>query len=168
MKQTTNKWGLVIAIVLLAGALIISSNQGWCQGRRAAKDFTLKDLAMKKVSLNDFKGKVVLLNFFATWCPPCRMEIPELIKIYNKNKEKGLVVLGVSLDTDGIPQGLTRFVRDMKIPYPVLLGNMELADNYQVSGVPTTIIINREGKTTKRFDGLVPSSYVEQAMKELL
>jgi peroxiredoxin len=168
MRRNFSKWGLLIAVLLLAGVLLISSNQGWCQGKRAAKDFTLKDLAMKKVSLNDFKGKVVLLNFFATWCPPCRMEIPELIKIYNKNKEKGLVVLGVSLDSDGIPQGLTRFVRDMKIPYPVLLGNMELADNYQVSGVPTTIIINREGKTTNRFDGLVPGSHVEQALKELL
>jgi len=168
MKRNFSKWGLLIAVLLLAGVLLISSNQGWCQGKRPAKDFTLKDLAMKKVSLNDFKGKVVLLNFFATWCPPCRMEIPELIKIYNKNKEKGLVVLGVSLDTDGISQGLTRFVRDMKIPYPVLLGNMELAENYQVSGVPTTIIINREGKTTNRFDGLVPGSHVEQALKELL
>jgi thiol-disulfide isomerase/thioredoxin len=168
MKRNTGKWGLGIGVWLLAAGLLFSSNQVWCQGKQTAKDFALKDLAMKKVSLSDFKGKVVLLNFFATWCPPCRGEIPELIKIYNKNKVKGLVVLGVSLDTDGVPQILTRFVREMKITYPVLLGNMELAENYQVSGVPTSIIINREGKITKRFDGLVPGSYLEQALKELL
>lgn len=74
------------------------------QGVRVAPDFILKDLSQKKVRLSDYKGKVVILNFFATWCPPCRAEIPDLIKLYRLNKEKGLVVLGVSLDMDVSPR----------------------------------------------------------------
>jgi thiol-disulfide isomerase/thioredoxin len=135
----------------------------------SAKGFTLKDLNSKKVSLSDFRGKVVLLNFFATWCPPCRLEIPELEKIYQKNKMKGLVVLGVSLDTaDVLPTQLKSFVKAMKISYPVLIGNPEVADAYQISAVPITLVITKEGKTQKRFDGLVPIDYLENALKDLL
>ena len=131
-------------------------------------DFILKDLSQKKVKLTDFKGKVVILNFFATWCPPCRAEIPELIKLYRLNKEKGLVVLGISLDMDLPPQGLTTFVKDLKITYPVLMGTTDLAEKYQVNGVPTTILINREGKAHTRYDGLVPSSRFEKDLSNLL
>jgi thiol-disulfide isomerase/thioredoxin len=138
------------------------------QGLRAAPDFILKDLSQKKVKLTDFKGKVVILNFFATWCPPCRAEIPELIKLYRLNKEKGLVVLGVSLDIDLPPQGLATFVKDMKISYPVLMGTTDLAEKYQVNGVPTTIVINRDGKAHSRYDGLVPASRFEKDLNNLL
>ena len=138
------------------------------QGLKAAPDFILKDLSQKKVKLTDFKGKVVVLNFFATWCPPCRAEIPELIKLYRLNKEKGLVVLGVSLDMDAPPQGLTTFVKDMKITYPVLMGTTDLAEKFQVNGVPTTILINREGKAHSRYDGLVPASRFEKDLSSLL
>ena len=138
------------------------------QGLRAVPDFALKDLNQKKIRLNDFKGKVVILNFFATWCPPCRAEIPELNKLYRLNKDKGMVVLGVSLDMDASPQGLTTFVKDMKITYPVLIGTTELAEKYQVNGVPTTILINREGKAHSRYDGLVPTSRFEKDLSNLL
>ena len=138
------------------------------QGLKAAPDFILKDLSQKKVRLTDFKGKVVILNFFATWCPPCRAEIPELNKLYRLNKEKGLVVLGISLDMDVPPQSLTTFVKDMKITYPVLMGTPDLAEKYQVNGVPTTILINREGKASTRYDGLVPASRFEKDLSNLL
>lgn len=138
------------------------------QGLRAMPDFVLKDLNQKKVKLTDFRGKVVVLNFFATWCPPCRAEIPELIKLSRLNKEKGLVVLGVSLDMDLPPQGLMTFVKDMKITYPVLMGTADLAEKYQVNGVPTTILINREGKAHSRYDGLVPVSRLEKDLSNLL
>jgi peroxiredoxin len=138
------------------------------QGLKAAPDFILKDLSQKKVKLADFKGKVVVLNFFATWCPPCRTEIPELVKLYRLNKERGLVVLGVSLDMDVSTQGLTTFVKDMKITYPVLMGTSDLAERYQVNGVPTTILINREGKAHTRYDGLVPASRFEKDLSSLM
>lgn len=135
---------------------------------RAAQGFSLKDLDSKKVSLSDFRGKVVLINFFATWCPPCRMEIPELVKIYHQNKKKGLVVLGISLDTQVVPFMLKSFAKQMKIPYPILIGTEEIVEKFQVSGVPTTFVITKEGKPYKRFDGLVPNEFLEGALKELL
>lgn len=138
------------------------------QQDRLIKGFTLKDLNSKKVNLSDFKGKVVLLNFFATWCPPCREEIPELVGIYHQNKKKGLVVLGISLDMDKAPFVLKSFIKQMKIPYPILIGTQEVAENYQISGVPTTLIINKEGKIQRRFDGLVPPDHLENALKGLL
>lgn len=141
---------------------------GCSENPPTAPDFTLHDLSQKKVRLADFRGKVVILNFFATWCPPCRAEIPELIKIYKGHQDKGLVVLGVSLDTDGLPQILTKFIRDMKIPYPVLVGSLDLMDRYQINGVPTTMIISKEGKVLKRYDGLVPGSQFMRDIGKLL
>jgi peroxiredoxin len=157
-----------LTVLSMCCVMALCSGLAWGESGKALKPFTLKDLNLKKVNLTDFRGKVVILNFFATWCSPCRTEIPELVKIFKENKEKGLVVLGISLDTDGPVQMIQRFVRDMKIPYPVLLGDMDLADSYQISGVPTTFILNREGKTHKRYDGLVPGSYVQKALKEIL
>jgi cytochrome c biogenesis protein CcmG, thiol:disulfide interchange protein DsbE len=164
------KWySLILAslmIVVLAGSA--NSYPEKALQARPTKGFALKDLNSKKVSLADFRGKVILLNFFTTWCPPCRIEIPELEKIYQKNKLKGLVVLGISLDTDVPLIKLKNFVKDMKITYPILVGNPEVADDFQVSAVPITLVINKEGKTQKRFDGLVPLDYLENAFKDLL
>jgi peroxiredoxin len=167
----SNKKNLLKAVLLL-GVLWLAfpweQTPLGAQGFRAAPDFTLKDLSQKKVRLTDFKGKVVVLNFFATWCPPCRAEIPELNKLYRLNKDKGLVILGVSLDMDASPGDLTTFVKDKKITYPVLMGTTDLAEKYQVNGVPTTIVINREGKAQTRYDGLVPSSRLEKDLSNLL
>ncbi len=138
------------------------------QGLKAVPDFILKDLSQKKVKLTDFKGKVVILNFFATWCPPCRLEIPELVKLYRLNKEKGLVVLGISLDEDVPPQDLMTFVKNMKITYPILMGTKDVLEKYEIGGVPTTILINREGKAFTRYDGLVPASRFEKDLSKLL
>jgi len=135
---------------------------------RQMKEFSLRDLSSKKVNLSDFKGRVVLINFFATWCPPCRIEIPDLVGIYNQNKKKGLVILGVSLDMEKAPFVLKGFVREMKIPYPILIGTQEVAERYEISGIPTTVVINKEGKIHKRFDGFVPAEHLENALKGLL
>ncbi len=169
MKYNKNK-AMLFLLLFLAFWLAFLWAQAplGAQGLRTMPDFVLKDLSQKKVKLSDFKGKVVVLNFFATWCPPCRAEIPELIKLSRLNKEKGLVVLGISLDMDLPPQGLMTFVKDMKITYPVLMGTADLAEKYQVNGVPTTILINREGKAHSRYDGLVPASRFEKDLSNLL
>jgi peroxiredoxin len=138
------------------------------QQAQPAKDFTLKDLQSKKVSLSEFRGKVVLLNFFATWCSPCRIEIPELVKIHQKYKKKDFALLGISLDMDAVPFMLKSFAKDMKITYPILVGTPEVAEQYQISGVPITLVINKEGKIHKRFIGLVPTEQLENALKDLL
>lgn len=157
---------LVLAVLWLAGS--VPAPAGAATAGQSAPDFTLKDLSQKKIKLSDYKGKVLILNFFATWCPPCRVEIPELVKIYQENQAKGLVVLSIALDTDGLPQVLNKFVKDMKIPYPVLVGTMSLVDQYQISGVPTTLVITREGKIHKRYDGLVPGSRFISDLGKLL
>ncbi len=160
---------------LIMAGLLIGIGVAWSSGSpvaaqkvRPAKEFTLKDLSSKKVSLSDFRGKVILLNFFATWCPPCRLEIPELVKIHQQNKNKGLIVLGVSLDKDVVPFMLKTFVKDMKISYPVLMGTEEVADHYFITGVPVTVIISKDGKVHKRFDGLASPDQLDKALKDLL
>jgi peroxiredoxin len=164
------KWIILILAGLVMG-MVTESVYAYpenVQKDRPAKDFSLKDLQSKKVSLSDFRGKVVLLNFFATWCPPCRQEIPELIKLYQQNKPKGLEIIGISLDSDDFPFLIKNFVKRMKIPYPVVIGTEEVAEAYRIIGVPITLIIDKEGKIFRRFDGLVPPRYVESALKELL
>ena len=169
MKQN-KKWFFLILAGLMLG-IGSSWSAGYAEAAQkglSAKDFSLKDLSSKKVSLSEFRGKVVLLNFFATWCPPCRLEIPELVKIYQQNKNRGLVILGVSLDKDVVPFMLKTFVKEMKIPYPVLMGTEEVADSYLITGVPVTVIITKDGKVHKRFDGLASPDQLDKALKDLL
>ena len=163
------RWIPLIPVLLLSWLAFPSFTTAQkAQPEKPAKEFSLKDLQSKKVSLSDFRGKVVLLNFFATWCSPCRMEIPELVKIHQKYKNKDFALLGISLDADAVPFMIQSFAKDMKITYPVLMGSPEIADGYQVTGVPVTVVINKEGKIHKRFDGLVPTKFLENALKDLL
>jgi thiol-disulfide isomerase/thioredoxin len=157
-----------LAVLLLSFMVSLDSFAEKAPATRPAKDFSLKDLQAKKVNLSDFRGKVVLLNFFATWCSPCRMEIPELVKLHQKYKNKDFVLLGINLDADAVPFMIKTFAKDMKITYPVLMGTPEVAEAYQISGVPITVLINKEGKIYKQFDGLVPTRFLDNALKDLL
>ena len=97
--------------------------------RKAAPDFKLKDADGKEVHLADYRGKVVLLDFWATWCGPCRIEIPWFTELERKNKDKGFAVLGVSMDDEGW-KVVKPFLTELKINYRVLLGNDEAAHDY--------------------------------------
>lgn len=117
-----------------------------------AKDFTLKDVSNKKVSLKDFKGKVVMLNFWATWCGPCRIEMPSMEKLYRQFREKGFVILAVASgdDTDSVD----RFIKDYNISFPALMdSNMVVSDSYKVWALPTTYFINSKGQIIGRAQG---------------
>lgn len=141
----------------------VANSQG-----KAAPAFELKDLDGKTVKLSDFKGKVVLLNFWATWCPPCREEIPDLIALQNKYRDKGLVVLGVSLDQKG-PAPVKSFVGRMKINYPVVIGDEKTAMNYGgIQAIPTTFYIDRNGKIAGMQEGGADGKTFEQALQPLL
>ncbi|OHD76884.1 MAG: hypothetical protein A2V99_12575 [Spirochaetes bacterium RBG_16_67_19] len=110
----------------------------------ASIDFTLSDLSGKKVSLSSFKGKLVFLNFWATWCPPCRAEMPSMERLYQKLKGQGLVVLGVDLQEDA--KSVQKFVNEHKLTFPILLdSDGRVGTTYGARSIPTTYIIGRDG-----------------------
>ncbi len=135
---------------------------------QAAPPWELKDLEGKPVKLSDFKGKVVILNFWATWCPPCRKEIPALIRLQTKYKDKGLVVVAISLDQGGAST-VKPFVTRMKINYPVVIGDEKTAAAYgSVQVIPTTFYVDREGNIAGEHQGDADQAAFEAEIKPLL
>ena len=134
-------------------------------GASAAPEFRLKDIDGRAVSLSDFRGKVVILDFWATWCPPCRREIPDLISLQTQYKARGLQIVGVALDE---PDKVKGFAQYTGMNYPVLLGNDDVSALYGgISGIPTTFIIDRNGKIAERFIGFTERSVFEAGIKNL-
>jgi peroxiredoxin len=130
-------------------------------------DITLKDMNGGAVRLADYKGKVIVLNFWATWCGPCQAEIPELIDTYESYKDKGVVVLGVSIDDTA--EMLRTYAAQKKMTYPVLLMQDELEEAYgPLLGVPITFFIGRDGLIHEKHFGPVSKEQVEQEIKSLL
>lgn len=134
----------------------------------AAPDFKLEDLNGRIYRLTELKGRVVVLNFFATWCGPCRLEIPELVRLYRKFKDKGLEIVGISLDQDGNAV-LRPFIMRYGITYPIVLGTREVVVDYGgVQGIPTTFVIDHNGAVSDYFVGLQPSHMIENTVVKLL
>jgi peroxiredoxin len=143
---------------------------GGCQAdKQADLGFTVKDMNGAKVRLADYKGKVILINFWATWCAPCKVEIPAFIELYDQYKAKGLVVLGVSGDDDA--ETLRTFAAEWKINYPMLVGRDEnqLLDAYgPLYGYPTSVIVGRDGAVCGRHVGPATKEEFEREIKALL
>ena len=140
-------------------------------GKSAAKTappFKLKDADGRTVSLAEYKGKVVLLNFWATWCGPCKVEIPWFMQFEQQYKDRGLVVLGVAMDEEGW-SAVKPYISERKINYRILLGDDNVAQAYGgVDSLPTTFVIDREGRIVGRHVGLVSKSDYEDEIKEAL
>ena len=133
-----------------------------------APDFELKSLDGRTVKLSDFHGKVVVLNFWATWCAPCRVETPWLVDLYRRYKEQGLEVVGVSMD-DGDQEHVADFVKEMGINYTVLMGSHGVGDAYGgLRFLPQTFFIGRDGKIIKHSFGTNSKSDFEDAIKQSL
>jgi cytochrome c biogenesis protein CcmG/thiol:disulfide interchange protein DsbE len=131
-------------------------------------NFNLPDLNGKIVRLEDFRGKVLIINFWATWCPPCEEEIAKLDHIHKRYENEGLVVIGIALDKDSLNL-VEPFVREKRIGYPILMGNEEvLVSLKDFSGVPTTLIVDQKGNTKKKYDGSFDKDDLEKSLKELL
>jgi peroxiredoxin len=136
--------------------------------RNAAPEFELKDSTGKSVKLSDYKGKVVILNFWATWCAPCKIEIPWFVEFEQKHKDQGFAVLGVSLDDEGwdVVRG---YMQKAKINYRVLMGTDEVARLYGgVDALPTTFVLDRQGKIAATHVGLVSKSQYQNDIEQLL
>jgi cytochrome c biogenesis protein CcmG/thiol:disulfide interchange protein DsbE len=138
------------------------------QDRKTAPDFTLKDANGKPVRLSDYRGKVVLLDFWATWCDPCAMEIPWFMDLERRNKDHGFEVLGVSMDDEGWDV-VKPFVAKLGMNYRVLMGNDLTAQLYGgVDSLPTTFLIDREGRIAAVHVGLADRRDFEDGVERLL
>src|SRR5215510_2819303 len=137
--------------------------------KSANLNFTLKDLSNKDVKLSAFKGKVILLDFWATWCGPCKIEIPWFIEFQNKYGKEGLQVVGVS--TDDTIEKLKPYVANAKMNYVVLQGldHDDVQDAFgPMFGIPVTVVISRDGKVCMKHAGLASKSSFEKEIKSLL
>lgn len=133
-----------------------------------APDFSLTDKDGDVVRLSDHRGQVVILDFWATWCGPCRMEIPGFVDLFKKYHDQGLQIIGISLDKDGW-NAVKPFMKQNDMNYPVVLGNQQVVMSYGgIRGIPTTFIINRNGEVVDKIVGYRPESYFENAVRELL
>lgn len=161
MTPTTTRFALAAA--LAAGLLTVGCSNGPSTARAAVKadkdrkvapDFSLKDSNGKPVKLSDFRGKVVVLDFWATWCGPCKVEIPWFIDFEKQYKDKGFAVLGVSMDEDGW-EAVRPYMQERGINYRVMVGNDQVGQLYGgLDSLPTTFLIDREGRIAKVHIGL--------------
>jgi peroxiredoxin len=178
-----SRWALAAAAAIGLGLaavpfLPVDRDNDWSEASAAgtcaanpkrAPEFTLKDVDGKDVKLSDYKGRVVLLNFWATWCGPCKYEIPMFVQLQQQYKDQGLVFLGISVD-DPI-DALKPFMARMKINYPILVGldREDVAEAYgPMMGIPVTFAIARDGTICTRYFGLRSKDQFERDIKALL
>ncbi len=165
---------IVIALALAAGVYEISRRRSGASkpGSAAtagnpAPQFALTGLDGKPLDLADYKGKVVLLDFWATWCVPCRAEIPHFVEFQNQYREQGLQVIGISMDDDAKP--VRAFYQQFNMNYPVALGTDHMAAAYGgVLGLPITFLIGRDGRIAAKYVGEVQMPMIEAQVKSLL
>ena len=132
-----------------------------------APDFSLRDLSGRGLDLSAYRGKVVLLNFWATWCSPCRTEIPQFIELQKKYRDKGLRIVGISLDEDEKP--VRAFYRQLKMNYQVAIGDASLAERFGgILGLPVSFFIGCDGRIFSRHNGLADISVIEKEIVQLL
>jgi peroxiredoxin len=161
---------LAAVCMMIAPAAAQSPATAACaaNGKPAKLNFTFKDITNKKVSLSDFKGKVILLDFWATWCVPCKAEIPGFIDLQKKYGAKGLQIIGLSVD-DSLPTA-KKYADEMKMNYPVLLaeGKEDILNAYDpIPSIPVSFVIGRDGKICAKHVGIAPMAVFEKEIASL-
>jgi peroxiredoxin len=168
-------WNIAMAVALISASFVACNSSRPVKAavkpdkdRKPAPEFALKDAAGKTVHLSDYKGKVVLLNFWATWCGPCKIEIPWFMDFEQKYKDRGFAVLGISMDDDGWA-AVKPYIQEHKVNYRVLLGNESITNLYGgVESLPTTFVIDRNGRVASVHIGLVSKSEYQNDIVHLL
>ncbi len=165
------KWFITLALVVFIFSQPYPSSGSEAKPVKAP-DFSLKDLQGHTIKLSQFKGKVVLVNFWATWCSPCRAEIPDLIAIHEKYKGKGFTVIGISLDgaaTLAAKNILEEFIKKAAVTYPVLLGDNAVSNDYGgIYAIPASFLIDSRGDIAKKYTGIVRMDTLEKDLLPLL
>ena len=170
-----------LALVVVAFVVALMLYVGLHMARRSARlstpritrssvapDFSLESLEGKTMRLSDFHGKAVLLNFWATWCVPCKIEMPWFVELQQKYGSQGLQVVGVAMD-DASKEDIAKFARDMGVNYPVLIGKEAVGDSYGgIPALPETFFIGRDGKVVDKILGLKGKAEIEEAIKKAL
>ena len=150
------------AVSLLLGGSAFATNVG-----EVAPDFTRTDFANRQLKLSDHRGKLVLLNFWATWCPPCREEMPLLSSWQTQFGGRRLQVIGVSMDDDA--KSVREFLAQYPVAYPIVMGDVKLAETYGgVLGLPQSYLIDAQGRVVARFRGETDLARMEKQLRELL
>jgi len=164
----------IVAAMLFAGIRIARNNRanGPAKGQligNLAPDFELQTLDGKSLKLSDLRGKAVLLNFWATYCGPCKIEMPWFVELQKEYGPQGFQIVGVAND-DASTEDIAKFAKEMGINYPILIGKDSVSDSYKVSVLPTTFFLDRDGKLIAREFGLVSRSvfvdHIKKAMSQ--
>lgn len=158
--DTVNKFLLALAVFSLSAC-------GAPAGSRQAPELVLPDLAGKTVSLASYKGKPVLINFWATWCDTCKAEMPEIEALHQRISAKGAVLLGVSMDDDAY-KVVPPFLKEHKITFPILIADRKVSASYAVRGLPTAYLIDAEGRISRRWVGALDVRAAENDILALL
>ena len=162
--MTGIRWMSVVLLVLVTVLL----GAGNVEAAKKMPSFSKKNVVDGTVVSSDaYRGKVLLVNFWATWCPPCRKEIPYLIKLQEKYQEKGFSVIGISMDEGG-KRVVKKFIEKLKVNYPVIIGNAKIGRGFGgVIGIPVSFVVDREGNMVKRLDGYVSEKVVEKELAKV-
>ena len=164
----------IVAAMLFAGIRISRNNRanGAAKGQligNLAPDFELQTLDGKNFKLSDLRGKAVLLNFWATYCGPCKIEMPWFVELQKEYGPQGFQIVGVANDDAG-SEDIAKFAKEMGVNYPILIGKDSVSDSYKVSVLPTTFFLDRDGKLIAREFGLVSRSvfvdHIKKAMSQ--
>ncbi len=169
-KPTTSRCSfsqLVLLVLCFVLPVAATADLTPANSRKLSPDFTLTDSQGAAVRLSGYKGKVVLLDFWATWCGGCKVEIPWYMEFQTKYKDKGLSVVGVSMDEDGW-KSVKPFLAENKINYPIVIGNSDLGTQFGLSGLPLTLLIDRNGKIAESHAGMVDKDAFEREIQSLL
>jgi thiol-disulfide isomerase/thioredoxin len=160
--------GLILALGLTGCGRTGGAGTGAPDKPQTAPEFSLQDLSGKTVRLSDSAGRVRLIDFWATWCPPCREAIPDLNEMHAEYEKDGLSVIGISMDDDA-DKLVPPFVEKYRIRYTMLVGNEEVADAFGgVFGLPTTILVDKNGNVADTWIGGIPKEVIEKRVRTLL